>query len=155
MCLLAPPTQPNQTGFVQVSRHCRGQLSRTDSIRRTTPSWALRKTQEVIWLFPVVLGLEVFVAIAACRDSDPNAFACNAHEETPRSVFNTGNGFSLIHFPAGAVLIGTSNMGDSLVRIVTIRFIDAGNLDCLSHFGFFFRMKVNEQTRNRGCPKRA
>jgi hypothetical protein len=84
------------------------------------PSRTLGKTQKVIGLLPVVLGLEILVPVAADGNDHPDGVPLNAYIEPPLPVFDTLNGSFLRELPAAPIGVYASDVGDSLMRVWTI-----------------------------------
>src|SRR5204863_5220735 len=87
---------------------------------------ALGKTQQVVRVLPISLGLQVFVATVR-RDNDPNALPVHADEETPLSALNPTDGVGLRDLPLLPVVV-PPHILDPLVRVVPVSFVDALNL---------------------------
>jgi hypothetical protein len=96
------------------------------------PLRAFRQAEQVVWMFPIGLGLQVFVATMSGYDY-PNAFPVHADEELPLSALNPGNCVGLRQLPLLAVVV-TAHILDALVGVVPVGFIDALNLIRLCHF---------------------
>jgi hypothetical protein len=99
-------------------------------------SRALGEAQQVVGLFTVSLGLEVAVAEAADRHDDRYGLACDAHEEGPLPAIYTGDGLLLVEFPTLAV-VESSDAQDAFVGVLSVRFLDALNLDQICHWFLF------------------
>jgi len=72
------------------------------------------------------------MAVATHGHNDPNGFAINANEECPFPGFDTGNGVLLRKVPPLPSMNAT-DVGDAFMRIGTIGFIDALDLDLFGH----------------------
>jgi hypothetical protein len=75
------------------------------------------------------------VAEAADRHDDRHGSACDAHEEGPLPAIDTGDGLLLGEFPTLAV-VQSSDAQDAFVGVLSVRFVDALNLDQVCHWRF-------------------
>jgi hypothetical protein len=87
--------------------------------------------EQVVARRVVALGFEVFLAVVDGYNY-PHRFTAYADEEAPFIGFDIGDGLLLSDAPALPVM-GAADMGDAFVRIGSIAFVDALDLNILRH----------------------
>lgn len=89
---------------------------------------ALGQREEIVWLFTVILRLDIFVAIVL-SNNHVGALAINHRVEGVLALFNVVYGFRLSNSPARRRTgIEAAHELDALVRVVSVRLIDAVDL---------------------------
>lgn len=94
---------------------------------------ALWQAEQVVRLFSVRFGLEILVVILAGGNDNPHRVSVDTDKEAIFSALNVSNGLLLGQSPARTIGVCTSDIDDALVRIWTVGFIDAFDLNVASH----------------------
>ncbi len=88
-------------------------------------------------MISVCLGLEVFVAVSACGNDDPDSIPSGALDiEAPLAGLDPFDGVLLCDLPRCSIDICSADIGDPLMCSVSVGLIDAPYSMCVGHAGY-------------------
>jgi len=93
----------------------------------------LRQAEQIVRLLAVGARLDVLVAVLTRGDNDINLRITLLDIEGPAPAFDAGYSLLLGYLPRRPVPVAPADVGNALVRVVAVAFVDAKNLIPLSH----------------------
>ncbi len=87
--------------------------------------WAFRQAEQIVRLLAIGFSLKVFVAEPAHCHNHIHRSAVYHYVKGPLTGLNSGDSVFLFQFPPGPITVQAADVGDSLVNVHAITFVDA------------------------------